>query len=74
MKTFGLGVAVCTLFSGRKELLLRLGVWLVKISPEKGRGKLLRWDRTLPNPHMQPRPEARLHILGKRFVVCWGNS
>lgn len=71
MKIFGLGVVVCTLFTGKKELILRLGVWLVKVSPEKGRGRLLRWDRTLPHKDMEPRNEARLDVLGKRFVVCW---
>ena len=62
MKSFGLGIVVCTFSTGRKELQLRLGVWSVTVSPEKGRGKLLRWDRTLPHKDMVPRNEARLDV------------
>ena len=72
MKSFGLSIVFCTFFTGKKELILRLGVWLVTIRNEKvKKGKLFKWDRTLPHKDMEPRNEARLDVLGKRFVVCW---
>ena len=73
MKSFGIGFMIYDYdFAGGKTIVVRLGFWSVSIYTVSKRGKLLKWDRTLPHKDMEPRNEATLHLLYRRFTVCWG--
>lgn len=73
MKAFGIGFMIYDYdFVGSKVITVRLGFWGAKIFTTNNKGKLLKWDRTLPHPQMEPRKEATLDLFYRRFTVCWG--
>jgi hypothetical protein len=70
MKRYLIGYAVHHPWAGYRVAVYLL-FWAVQAAPLGNGGKLFKWCRKLPHPDMQPRSEARLDILGRRFIVGW---
>jgi hypothetical protein len=71
MKRYLIGYAKQPPWAGYRYSFYLL-FWLVQIAQQQGNGKLFKWCRKLPHEQMEPRPEARLDVLGRRFIVSWG--
>jgi len=71
MKRYLIGITQNMPWSGYRYSIYLL-FWFIAVAPQQGNGKLFKWCRKLPHKDMAARPEARLDMLGRRFIVGWG--